>query len=417
MSNLRVGFFLASRQLKRANVWATSLIVLIMVLTFLNLVLISGILVGLVEGINRGYVAEYSGNVLITNYTNKDYIEQSQSLIRTIESLDEVDTYTARYKESGTMEANYKEKTNQTDIPNRIGTTFVGIDPIKENETTNLSSLLIAGEYLNPNDTGYLIVGADLLEKYSRFVGAGGDFLFFLKNADLGSDIRVVINGIEKDFIIKGILRSKVDQVTTRVYLPDTELRKMIGRNDLNVDEIAVRLHDPEEADRVKQILISSGGDKLGFIQTAEDSKPQFVQDITNTFNILGSAIGSIGLAVASITIFIVIFINAISRRKYIGIMKGIGIDGRAIEISYIIQSLVYAVAGTIIGLVIVYAILIPYFMKNPISFPFSDGILVAPIGITSLRVFMLFMTTLIAGYIPAKIIIRKNTLDSILGR
>jgi len=163
--------------------------------------------------------------------------------------------------------------------------------------------------------------------------------------------------------------------------------------------------------------LAATGASEFGFIQTAKESQPQFVQDITNTFNLLGSVIGSIGLVVASITIFIVIFINAISRRKYIGILKGIGIDGSAIEISYIFQSLVYAAAGTLVGLILVYAVLVPYFGKNPISLPFSDGVFVAPIGQTILRVLLLFVTTLIAGYVPAKIIIRKNTLDSILGR
>jgi len=388
-----------------------------MVLTFLNLVSVSGILVGVVEGINRGYIAEYTGDVFVSNYTDKEFIEHSQSLIKTIESLPEVKSYSARYKESGTMEASFKEKISQTDVPNLVGTTFVGIDPANEGQTTRLPSLLLAGEFLEPGDTDSIVVGADLLEKYSRFVGAGGDFLFFLKNADLGSEVRININGVERNVTIKGIIQSKVDQVTMRVYINDTELRKIIGRNDLNVDEIAIRLNDPNDADRVKSILAATGASEFGFIQTAKESQPQFVQDITNTFNLLGSVIGSIGLVVASITIFIVIFINAISRRKYIGILKGIGIDGSAIEISYIFQSLVYAAAGTLVGLILVYAVLVPYFGKNPISLPFSDGVFVAPIGQTILRVLLLFVTTLIAGYVPAKIIIRKNTLDSILGR
>jgi ABC-type antimicrobial peptide transport system permease subunit len=32
-------------------------------------------------------------------------------------------------------------------------------------------------------------------------------------------------------------------------------------------------------------------------------------------------------------------------------------------------------------------------------------------------RVAILLVVTLLAGYIPAKLIVRKNTLDSILGR
>ncbi len=415
MNEIKVGFFLAIRQLKHASIWATILIVLVMVLTFLNLISVSGILVGLIEGINRGYIAEYTGDVFVTNHTNKAFIEQSQSLIKTIESLPEVKSYSARYKESGTIEAGFKEKIDQTDIPNRTGVTIVGIDPVKESETTKIASLLIAGEYLDSDDTDYVVVGADLLEKYSRFVGAGGDLIFFLKGADVGSEIRLTVNGVEKNVTIKGIIQSKVDQVTMRVYMNEEEFRKLAGRNDLNVDEIAIRLFD--EADRIKRILIAAGGDKLGFIQTAKETQPQFVQDMTKTFNLLGSAIGSIGLAVASITIFIVIFINAISRRKYIGIMKGIGIHGSAIEISYIIQSLFYALAGTTVGVSLVYGILVPYFGKHPISFPFSDGVLVAPLGLTSFRVFLLLITTLVAGFIPAKLIIKKNTLDSILGR
>ena len=114
---------------------------------------------------------------------------------------------------------------------------------------------------------------------------------------------------------------------------------------------------------------------------------------------------------------FIVIFINAITRRKFIGIAKGIGISGRAIEISYVMQSFFYAVCGSIIGLIMVYGFLVPYFANNPINFPFSDGILVASFVGTSIRVGLLILATIIAGYVPARLIVRKNTLDSILGR
>ena len=119
----------------------------------------------------------------------------------------------------------------------------------------------------------------------------------------------------------------------------------------------------------------------------------------------------------ATITIFIVIFINAITRRKFIGILKGIGINGQAIEISYILQSSFYAILGSGIGLFIIYAFLVPFFIAHPINFPFSDGILVAPISETMIRVALLVFATIIAGYIPARMIVRKNTLDSILGR
>jgi ABC-type antimicrobial peptide transport system permease subunit len=76
-----------------------------------------------------------------------------------------------------------------------------------------------------------------------------------------------------------------------------------------------------------------------------------------------------------------------------------------------------YAVVGSLIGLAVLYGFLKPYFDENPINFPFSDGILVAPIGPTLLRIALLLAATMIAGYVPARIVIQKNTLDSILGR
>jgi ABC-type antimicrobial peptide transport system permease subunit len=141
------------------------------------------------------------------------------------------------------------------------------------------------------------------------------------------------------------------------------------------------------------------------------------LNQIRLAFSLLGNVIGLIGIVVASITIFIVIFINAVTRRKYIGIMKGIGISEKAIEVSYVFQSIFYAILGGLLGLLITYGALVPLFLAHPLDFPFSDGILVAPIGGTLFKFGLLLFVTLIAGYIPARMIVKKNTLDSILGR
>jgi len=48
MRSLRIGFLLGFRQIQRANIWTTALIIFVMMLTFLNLIAVSGILVGLI---------------------------------------------------------------------------------------------------------------------------------------------------------------------------------------------------------------------------------------------------------------------------------------------------------------------------------------------------------------------------------
>jgi ABC-type lipoprotein release transport system permease subunit len=178
-----------------------------------------------------------------------------------------------------------------------------------------------------------------------------------------------------------------------------------------------IRLKKPEDNAHVKASLVQGGLDSYAKIQTYEESLPKFLIDMKDTFNILGLFTGSIGIVVASITIFIIIFINALSRRRHIGILKGIGVTERAIEIAYVLQAAFYALVGSLIGAIITYGVLIPYFDTHPIQFPFSDGVLVAdPLG-TFYKFLTLFIITLIAGFLPAWLITRQNTLNSILGR
>ena len=184
------------------------------------------------------------------------------------------------------------------------------------------------------------------------------------------------------------------------------------------MNEISIVLEEGTNPDSIKNALIASGvPEDDAHVQTFEEAQPKFLKDMKSTFKLLGTIISYIGLAVASITVFIVIFINALTRQKFIGILKGIGISGRAIEISYVFQSFFYAIIGASIGFGILHLLLVPYFNTYPIDFTFSDGILVAPLFETLGSALLLIIITIIAGYLPSRMIIRKNTLDSILGR
>jgi ABC-type lipoprotein release transport system permease subunit len=233
----------------------------------------------------------------------------------------------------------------------------------------------------------------------------------------VGDTVRVKIGDTFKELKIKGVVKSKIGEVGQRIYMTDKFLSQLIQRPSGNVNEIAAKLSPDSDPDQVKEQLMRTQICDCAKIETWEESQGQFFKDISRTFGLLGTLIGGIGVAVASITVFIVIFINAITRRRYIGILKGIGICGSSIQISYMIQSLFYSLSGSIIGSMLLFGFLKPFIDRNPIDFPFSDGILVAPIDLTIIRILILIAVTIIAGYIPAKIIVEKNTLDSILGR
>ena len=410
---IRLGFFLALRQMRRASKWTTGLIIFVMTLTFLNLVVVSGILVGLIEGAVQANKEFYTSDILLSTLEKKNFIEQSPQVLNIINAMPETLAVSARYLSSGNVEAGYKEATKKEEIDS-AGAPFVGINPIDENNLTGVSRFVIDGEYLTPQDYDQILLGSYLLTEYFPVETASFPTL---DDVEVGDKVRITIGDIQREMTVKGIVKSKVDELSYRVYFVDSQFRDLIGRNDYNVGEISIRLKSGTDPVTFKKALLRSGVGEYARVQTFEDAQPKFLQDIKDTFALLGNLISSIGLVVASITIFIVIFINAITRRKFIGILRGIGISGRTIEASYIFQSFFYAACGSLIGLAVLYGFLEPFIKTHPINFPFSDGILVAPISGTMIKIVILMVTTIIAGYIPARMIVRKNTLDSILGR
>ncbi len=412
--SIGLGWFLAFRQVKRSSKATTLLIISVMALTFLNLVVIRGVLVGLLQGSTNAYRSSYAGEVILTNLPKKSYIENSPGILQAVENLPWVENYTYRYVEGGTVEAGYKSRVKLTDSPNEASAPIVGIDPETENEATSIAKYVIEGEYLDESDSESILIGSNLLKKYLDIEAPG---LTLLEDVSVGDRVRVKVGGAEREFIVKGILGGKVDQINFRVFMNDSTLRNLIGRGDYNVDEIAIFLKPDVDPYKVKDALVASGAGDYARVQTWDESLPKFLLDIQNTFGLLGNVVGSIGLAVASITIFIVIFINAITRRKYIGILKGIGIEGRAIEFSYVLISIFYALIGIAVGLLILYGFLVPFINAHPIRFPFSDGILVAEVPNTMVRAAILLVVTLVAGYIPARMVVKQNTLDAILGK
>jgi len=411
---IRVGLFLAIRQVKRSSKWTTLLITFIMTLTFLNLVVVSGILVGLIEGATVAVRERHIGDLAVSRLKEKEYIERSTKIIAAIAASPDVESYTERYLQGATVEANYKTRRKETDLIESTGTVLAGINPAREDKATGLSSRVIEGSYLEPGDYDKVLLGSNLLIKYLGFESTA---MPALKDVEIGSKVRIKFNDITREMTVKGIIKSKVDDIDRRIYMTDSQLRSMSGRTDYNVGEIAIKLKKGVDANKVKQDLVAQGLDHFATIQTFEEGEPKFLKAIKQTFAMLGSMISAIGLVVACITIFIVIFINAITRRKFIGILKGIGIDSMAIEFAYVCQSLLYALVGTLIGFVIVFGFLKPFFDAHPINFPFSDGILVATIPGTLTRAGLLFVATLVAGYIPARMVVKQNTLDAILGR
>lgn len=413
-TSVKVGFYLAIKDLLRSSKTTTLLIVFIMTLTFLNLTVGRGILVGLPKGSTLVYDERYSGDLIISKLRNDSYIIQDKVLENFYQGIPEVRAFTKRYLHPVTLTTNYEDRLKATEVADSSGTLLAGIDPLNEDQVTGLSKHVVEGEFLDPNDRRGILVGASLLFKYSPIDSPTESTI---RNLQVGDKVKLTVSGVDHYYTVRGFVKSKVNEVDRRIYINLDEFKMISNEKDFKPEEISFKFYEGTNPAEIKNRFYELGLQKFAKIQTASESQPKFLQDIGVTFDILGNFLGAIGIVVASVTVFIVIFVNAITRRKYIGILKAIGVSSSAIEISYMLQGVFYAVLGSLIGMSILYSFFVPYFLENPINFPFADGILFAPLNDSLSRFMILGICSLISGYIPARIVVKQKTLDAILGR
>ncbi len=414
MNSLKLGMFLAVKTVLHASKWTTALIIMVMLITFLNLVIVSGILVGLIQGSEVAFREKYLGDVIVSPLEKKTKIERAGEIESLLAGIPDVKGYTARYISGGSVEANYATRRSD-DIANKKNVSIRGINPEQEDVVTKLSDNMLEGEYLTSADAGkYILIGKDVLAKYSVVADVDATAL---RDVEPGTKVRVSIGTTTQEYKVKGIVKIKAGDLSSGIFMVDSELRKFANKNISDVDEIAIKLNQGGNAVKVRDTLLQNGFGDYAKIQTFEEGTPAFVINMKQLFGALGTLFGSVGVVVAAITLFIVIFINALTKRRQIGILKGIGITSGTILWSYVFQSVFYAFCGSMLGLIATFGWLKPFFDKHPIDFPFSDGILVAEVSTTMIRVGTLIFVAMLAGLIPAWMVVRRNTLNAILGR
>jgi len=140
------------------------------------------------------------------------------------------------------------------------------------------------------------------------------------------------------------------------------------------------------------------------------------VGGVVSSFNIVSSLIGGIGLVVAGIVMFVVIYINAVNKKRQIGILRAVGINNGTIVVSFLAQALLYAVLGIILGGLLFGLGIQLYFIAHPISLPIGSVSLAVNADTVGKAVVGILVAALLAGIIPVLSITKQNIIKSIWG-
>src|SRR3989339_660234 len=263
--NISVGWFLARRELKRANIWTTTLIVLVMTLTFLNLVVVSGLLVGLIQGSEESYKKYAIGELIISPFLNRSAIEQTPEVVKIVKTMPGYDRHVVRYTGSARVESDYRKTIKPGEKRDGAGASISGVDPISEEKFSGVSKFVIRGSFLDPDDGDSILIGKNLLYEFTPIESPGFQTL---KNVEIGSRVKVTVGDTSKEYFVKGIMSSKVDEFDNAVVMLDSEARKLTNRADLNASGIAIKLAPGTDPAIAKKFLIDSGVGEYARVQT-----------------------------------------------------------------------------------------------------------------------------------------------------
>jgi len=412
MGNLKLAMFLAYKSIFKGNRWALVLIVLVMSLSFANLLLTPSIMLGVTDTLNRQQVDTLYGNIVIDPPPDEFYLSHASRIEEELERIPQVTGVSARLESSALIEYQWLEKDSPTDNGKSGNWAVVGIDPGREADVTTIYQHLIQGNYLDPNDRDAILLGVEIAGGQA----AGSAQFQTLQGVNVGDSLRLTYpNGVEREYTVKGIFQARESQADRTAFVTRAEMASVLGRPiyEDRASQVLVTISDSSAESRVIQAIQSLG--IAGEVRSWRDYGGA-MGGVVSSFDVVAGLISGIGLVVAGIVMFIVIYINVIHSRRHIGILRAIGIKRDVIIGSYLAQALFYAVVGIVLGGLVFGFGIQAYFDQHPLDLSIGQVSLALQPSTVQNAVLGLIAAAILAGLIPVMNITRQGIIKAIWG-
>ncbi len=409
MRNLKVALFLAFKSITKGHKSTTALMIFVLSLSFVNMIFIASIL----NGFGDAFISQLRNNItsnMVIDPQEKpkkeEFIPDAQELQEKIKKIRGVIGTTKHYKMVGTISYNSGKDTKPKGVSGQI----LGVDPAQEKRLILIYQKMIEGQYLDEQQSGQVVLGADLAGGYgttpSEFTSLGG--------VKAGDKVKVMFsNGAVREYTVKGVFKTRLGFADRLAFISTEDAESVLGVHD-KASQILVKTDLDQMSENDYQKKVQEVAPALT-VRTWADVVGDYGK-IFESLDLITLIVSGIALAVAAITIFILIYINAINNRRQIGILKAIGIKQSIIIKSYVVQAVFYALSGIIIGSIFIFYVIAPYFVAHPLSVGVADISLALDKRLITYGVISLFAAALIAGLIPSWQVIRQNILKAIWG-
>ena len=130
MGSLKVALFLAYKSIIKGNRWALVLIILVMSLSFANLILTPSILSGVTNTLDEQQVNTLFANIVIDPEEDEYYLNHVGQIEKRIEQVPGVVGVSSHLNSNAFIEYQWREKDSPSDNGRSGNWTVIGIDPL-----------------------------------------------------------------------------------------------------------------------------------------------------------------------------------------------------------------------------------------------------------------------------------------------
>ena len=249
---------------------------------------------------------------------------------------------------------------------------------------------IVAGEFLNNDDRGRILVGKLLADQMGITVGQ--------RVSLAASDANGA--GQEGIFIVAGLVDTGFPSIDHhRVILPMAQAQSFSGVGD-RFSSLIVMLNDQEDAAEVAALF--EGPDTQ--VLTWRELNKLILESVENGLIFYYVLYGIVFLAVA-VLIANTLLMSVFARAREIGILGSLGMNGRQIILLFLIEGILLALLGIALGLLLGLG-LVAYITFVGISIPAETATLVEGFA---------FGTTLYGGFAPRQYVVLSLMLLAIV--
>ena len=386
-----LGWRLMRQYIVRGRKWTLALTTLLVAVAFINLAFASSLLTGITHAIEHQVKSLMVGEIYLDAKEPGKFIANADEKVAAIKRIDGV--------RMADKVLSFDTLLVSGDAYTRAAVNVV--DPKTFGETLDIEKHIESGAFLKNDDE--IVLGSRLLVRTA------------LDGAKVGDTISMKINGKDVKVKVGGIPNTKYIYADDAVYISRALWQKISGEaNSTAATMIIVRAANGKD-NEVKKALENLKYTDVRIHDWRDAAS--YMDTISGSFISLDAIMLLVGVIIAAVTIFIVIYVDIINKRRQIGIQRAIGVKPRVIVFSYVLLSLFYAVCGVAAGLAIFFGGLVPFFLAHPFRLPIADVTLYVSPPQLVFRAEIVLVVAIISGAIPAIMASRMKMLDAILGR